>query len=58
MNRSPTIMWLKMSEMFLKELEITQLNEANQERKDKITTKESENYDEEIRTLKEKVVRF
>ena len=53
----PTTLVIKdMSEMSLKELEITQLKEANQELKDRITTKESAA--KEIRTLKEKVTRF
>ena len=44
--------------MSLKDLEITQLKEANQELKDRITAKESEDIAKEIRTLKEKVTRF
>ena len=47
-----------MSEMYLKDMEITQLKEANQEIKERITTKESEYFAEEIKTLKEKVTRF
>ena len=47
-----------MYEMSLKDLETTQLKEDNQELKDRITTKESEDSAEEIRTLKEKVARF
>ena len=56
---SPTALPFKdMSEMSLKDLEITQLKEANQEIKDRITAKESEDTAKEIRTLKEKVARF
>ena len=44
--------------MSLKDLEITQLKEANQELKDRIIAKESEYYVEEIRTPREKVARF
>ena len=58
-ERSPTALAIKdMSEMSLKDLEITQLKEANQELKDKITAKESEDAAEEIKTMKEKVTRF
>ena len=42
-DRSPNALAIKdMSEMSLKDLEITQLKEANQELKDRTTTKESE----------------
>ena len=44
--------------MSLKDLEITQLKEINQELNDRITAKESEDASKEIRTLKEKVTRF
>ena len=44
--------------MSMKDLEITQLKEANQELKDKITAKENEYAAKEIRTLKEKVTKF
>ena len=47
-----------MSEMSLKDLEITQLKEANQELKDRITAKENEDFAEDIRTLREKVARL
>ena len=58
-DRSPTALAIKdMSEISLKDLEITQMKEANQELKDRITTKEGEDSVEEIRTLKEKVTRF
>ena len=58
-DRSPIAMEIKdMSEMSLKDLEITQLKEANQELKDEITAKEREDSIEEIRTLKEKVDKF
>ena len=56
---SPSALAIKdMSKMSLKDLEITQLKEANQELKDKVTNKESEDFVEEIQTLKEKVIRF
>ena len=56
---SPTTLAIKdMSEMSLKDLEITQLKEANQELKDRITAKESEDSAKENKTLKEKVARF
>ena len=55
-EKSPTALAIKdMSEMSLKDLEITQLKEANQELKDIITSKESEDSTKEIRKLKEKV---
>ena len=55
----PTTLEIKdMSEMSLKDLEITQLKESNKEVKDKITTKESEDSAEDIKTLKEKVRRY
>ena len=58
-DRSPTSLAIKdMSKMSMKDLEITQLKEANQELKETITTKESEDSTEEIKTLKEKVSRF
>ena len=58
-DRSPTTLAIKyMYEMSLKDLEITQLKEDNQELKDRITTKESEDSIEEIRILKEKVIMF
>ena len=58
-EKSSTALAIKdMSEMSLKDLEITQLKEANQELKDEITAKEREDSIEEIRTLKEKVTRF
>ena len=44
--------------MSLKDLKIIQLKEANQEIKDRITGKESEDSAEDIRTLKEKVTMF
>ena len=44
--------------MSLKDLEITQLKEGNQDLKDRITAKESEDSTREIRTLKEKITRF
>ena len=47
-----------MSQMSLKDLEITQLKDANKELKDRITTKESEDATKEIRKLKEKVTKF
>ena len=47
-----------MSKMSLKDLEITQLKEANQELKDRITAKESEDVVEDIMRLKEKETRF
>ena len=47
-----------MSEISLKDLEITQLKEAYQDLKDRLTAKEKEDSAEEIRTLKEKVTRF
>ena len=58
-DRSSTALAIKdMSEMSLKDLEITQLKEANQELKDRINAKESEDSAEDIKTLKEKVIRF
>ena len=49
-DRSPTSLVIKyMSEMSLKDLEITQLKEANQEIKDRILDKESEDSTKEIR---------
>ena len=47
-----------MYDMSLKDMEITQLKESNQEIKDRITTKEREDSAREIRTLKEKIARF
>ena len=47
-----------MSDMSLKDLEITQLKEANRELKDTITAKESEDSPKEIKTLKDKIDRF
>ena len=47
-----------MSEMSLKDLEITQLKEANKELKDTIIAKESEYSTEEIKTLKYKLIRY
>ena len=58
-DRSPTSLEIKdMSEMSLKDMEITQLKEFNQELKDRITAKESEDSIEEIRILKYQVTRF
>ena len=58
-DRSPTALAIKdMSEMSLKDLEITQLKEANQELKVRITVKETEDATKEIKKLKEKVSRF
>ena len=58
-ERSPTTLVIKdMSEISLKNLEITQLKEDNQDIKDKIIVKESEDAAKKIRTLKEKVTRF
>ena len=56
---SPTTMLIKdMCKMSLKDLEITQLKEGNQEIKYNITTEESEDSIEEIRILKYQVTRF
>ena len=44
--------------MSLKDLEITQLKEANQELKDMITAKENEEFAKDINTLKEKIASF
>ena len=58
-DRSPTSLAIKdMFEMSLKDLEITQLKEANQELKDRITANESEDSTEEIKILKDQVTRF
>ena len=58
-DRSPTSLVIKdMSEMSLKDLEITQLKEANQELKDRIIVKKSEYTTKDIKTLKEKVTKF
>ena len=58
-DKSPTALVIKsMPDMSLKDQEITQLKEANQELKDMITAKESEDSSREIRTLKEKIARF
>ena len=58
-DRSPTALAIKdMSEMSLKDLEITQLKEDNQDLKGRITAKESEDSAEDIKKLKEKVERF
>ena len=47
-----------MSEISLKDLKITQLKEAHQELKDRITAKKIEDATKEIRTLKEKGTKF
>ena len=47
-----------MSDMSLKDLEITQLKEANQELEDRITANEREEFDREIKTLKENIAKF
>ena len=39
-------------------LEITQLKKSNQDLKDRITAKESEDFAKEIKTLKENIARF
>ena len=58
-DRSPTTLAIRdMSEMSLKDLEITQFKEANQELKDMITAKESEDFADDIRTLNQKVRRY
>ena len=58
-DKSPTALVIKsMFDMSLKDLEITQLKEANQELKDRITAKESEDSAKDIKTLKEKIARF
>ena len=58
-DKSPTSLVIKnMSDMSLKDLEITQLKEANQELKDRITAKESEESAKEIKTFKENIARF
>ena len=58
-DRSPTSLAIKdMSEMSLKDLEITQLKESNQYLKDRITAKESEDSPEDIMIIKDQVTRF
>ena len=57
--KSPTALVIKnMFGVSLKDLEITQLKESNQELKDRITAKENEDSAREIRKLKEKISRF
>ena len=58
-DNSNTAMVIKnVSDMSLKDLDITQLKESIQELKGKITTTESEDSVRDIRTLKENIDRF
>ena len=58
-DKSPIAIAIKdMSDMSLKDLEITQLKESSQELKGRITATESEDSARYIRTLKENIARF